>query len=124
MQKLIILTVTLLLNMSCAFAAPTEITVEGMYLRYEGGEYQSALTPCGSFDIWRVEEKGEAYLDLLKQYKTLTHSKYGEIYIKAKGRLLPIDKGLFPDTHYSSTFTLKELLLYSSGNESPLSCKP
>jgi hypothetical protein len=82
---------------------------KGLYINYEGAEYEQTFIPCKSGAIWKVE--GKAVLEKLSSiYKNSTLSKYGELYVEIKGIFSPIDKTQFPDSHYVGVFHLEDVV--------------
>src|SRR3990172_3312468 len=107
---------------ACNSAEPRDERVKGLYFRYEGAEYESALVQCLDERIWRVEG-GEAFKELVNLYKSSAHSRYGELFIEATGRFSPIDKTQFPNSHYVGVFRITGMINHSTDAQIIAECR-
>lgn len=99
-----------------AFLSPcgaSDQDVKGLYINYEGAEYERAFIPCSSEEVWRVEGF-EALEELSMKYESSKTSEYGELFVVLKGRFSPVDKVRFPDSHTSGEFYLVEFISSST----------
>jgi len=98
--------------------------VKGLYFRYEGAEYESAFTPCSADTIWQVEGD-EAFKKLVELYnsKSSALSLFGEMFVEAKGRFLPIDKTRFPNSHYAGVFRVRGVISHSTDDQTIAECQ-
>ena len=98
----------LVLIASAAQGANSQV-VNGLYLRYERAEYESALLPCSSKGVWYI--KGEEALEELKErYRNLPRSKHGEIWVSLELVVEPVNKSIYPNAHYEATAFVKSIL--------------
>lgn len=87
--------------------------VKGLFINYEGAEYERAFIPCGSGEVWQVEGF-KAFEELSMKYESSETSKYGELFVVLKGQFSPVDKVRFPDSHTAGEFHLVEFVRFSS----------
>lgn len=90
-------------------AAGDRLEISGKYLRYEGGEYESAFIPCGKNEVWSLNG-GAAYDELVQTYRTSTTNKYGELLITLQLTVTTINKSQFPNSHYAATATVDRIV--------------
>jgi len=91
-------------------------TVKGLYINYEGAEYERAFIPCGSGDVWRIEGF-EALEELFSAYESSTTSKFGELFVELKGKFSPVDKMQAPNSHIAGEFHIVEFISSSTDND-------
>lgn len=113
MRKLIIFILYGIFLSACNASEPKDELIKGLYFRYEGAEYESAFVQCSTDGIWRVEGN-EAFNKLVKIYKSSKLSRYGELFIEAKGIVAPTDKTRFPSSHYVGVLHITDLINYST----------
>jgi len=99
--------------------------VTGLYVRYELGEYESALIRCTSGDVWFVKGTTDAYRKLVAAYraKSASLSVYGELYIEAQGVLDSSDGAQEPNSHYKGVFHIDKLIRYSTDAKIISNCR-
>ena len=107
--------ILLLLTLASSFAIGSDVTItEGLYLRYEDGEYTSAFIPCREKNaIWNVEG-GPGFDELVSFYNSSEKDNYGQLHVVLIVRYEEIDKIKFPNSHYSVTIEVMEVLKDSS----------
>ncbi len=90
---------------------------KGKYLRYEGAEYESAFIPCGVEGVWLLE-RGESLKNLVSLYSQHEKNKFGEIHVVLNLNVTPIDKKLYPNSHYTAFASVEGIIHSKSGTES------
>ncbi len=106
---------------SATHGANTQV-VDGLYLRNEGAEYESALLPCSGKGVWFV--KGDGALEELKErYRNLPQTKHGEIWVSLELIVEPIDKDIYPNSHYEATAFVKSILKAEFDEKKIEACK-
>ena len=97
------------MSLACSINASSTEVFDGLYLRYEGAEYESAFIPCKVSGVWFIT--GEEALEQLKiKYSNLPHSKYGEIWASLELVVEPIDKDENPNSHYEAVATVVSII--------------
>lgn len=112
--------ILLLVSITAAAAEPIEIS--GIYLRYEGAEYKSALLPCSSDEVWWLEG-GAAYNDLIEIYQASLKNEYGEILVSLRLSVTPTDRTKYPNSNYDASATVDSILSTSSNKSEIRECK-
>lgn len=90
-------------------AAGDRLEVSGKYLRYEGGEYESAFIPCAGNEVWSLNG-GVAYSELVQKYRASAANKYGELLVTLQVTVTAIDKRKYPNSHYAATATVDRIV--------------
>ena len=90
-------------------AAKDTIEISGEYLRYEGGEYESAFIPCAKNEVWSLNG-GAAYSELVQKSRASPTNKYGETFFTLQLTVTPIDKQEYPNSHYAATATVESIV--------------
>lgn len=98
---------------SCYAGGGNSDTFNGLYMNYDGAEYENAFVKCGSDEIWLIK-KNNAYLELAKLYESSSLSQYGELLIEISGEFVAIDKKKYPKSHYVGEFSISEIVSYTS----------
>ena len=96
--------------------------VKGLYVNYEGAEYERTFIPCNTDGAWWVDG-GVAFNELTSLYRSSTLSKYGELYVELEGKFIPIDKAKYPDSHYSGDFQIVKLVGSSTDSKIIDTCR-
>ena len=112
----------ILLLVSITAAANESVEISGTYLRYEGAEYESALLPCSSDEVWWLEG-GAAYNDLIEIYQASIKNEYGEILVSLRLSVTPTDRTKYPNSHYDASATVDSILSTSSNKREIHECK-
>ena len=99
-----------------------ENLIKGLYIDYEGAEYERTLIPCNSDESWKVEDSG-AFQELSSLYKNSKLSKYGELYVELKGKHSVMNRNKFPNSHYSGTFHITTLVNSSTNSKLIEKCR-
>ena len=95
---------------------------DGLFVNYEGAEYERAFIECDTSQVWLVAES-----DLQRQLRVL----YNSPETRASGGLLVEIKGYFslwdvtdrPGAHYHGDLTVVELIRHSNSMEELDECR-
>ena len=112
----------ILLLVSTTAAASESVEIPGTYLRYEGAEYESALLPCNSDEVWWLEG-GAAFDDLIEIYQSSVKNEYGEILVSLRLSVTRTDRTKYPNSHYDASATVDSVLSTSSNKSEIHECK-
>lgn len=114
--------VIVMISLSCNSDSAKAQIVKGLYLDYEGGEYERTFIPCNSEEIWKVEGE-DVYSQLSSIYKTSALTQYGELFIVVEGYHFPVDKSKFHSSHYSGVFQMLRIINTSVDAKSIDECR-
>lgn len=112
----------LLLLFSPALASSEATEIAGLYLRYEGAEYESAFIPCHKNEVWWLEG-GIAYDDLVDKYRASAKNEFGEILVSLRLKVEPTDRAKYPNSHYHASATVMAVAAVSSDVEEIEACR-
>ena len=95
---------------AAASAAPEERAVVGIYINYEGAEYETTLLECAG-DAWYAVSNGVRD-QLTAIHKSSVLSKHGELLVEVRG-VFRVDDD--PLSHYAGTVELLEVVDHVDG---------
>ena len=94
----------------------------GLYLRYEGAEYESAFIPCHTNEVWWIEG-GAAYDELVNIYRASTKNEFGEILVSLELNVERIHKTKYPNSHYDASATVSTVAVVAFDDDTIAACR-
>ena len=124
MMGFCVLLLLLVLSGGSVRAQDSEITtVTGFYVDYPDGEYENALLPCQSSEVWDLATDRPAFSALSRTYTSLKNSgqvgrKYGELFVELRGRY----RAYTDKVHSDGVFEITEFVRHSTAAVDPTTC--
>ena len=116
-----ILVVTLVLT-SWTVSANQALIVDGTYLRYEGGEFESAFFPCMNSEVWSIEG-GTALDSLVDYYRNSKANGMGEIRALLELVVSPVNESEAPNSHFDAVAEVTAIISISEDKNEISLCR-
>lgn len=119
-QMILALLMMIAVHAACTGAATQSL--RGLYVNYEGAEYENVVVECSSGRVWNVGDN-DVLAAIQAAYKVTPKSEYGEVLVELQGEFRAYDRDQFPNSHEFGEFVATSIVRVWSDSKELEECR-